>query len=172
MSAPAYPAYKESGFAWFGDVPAHWTVTRLKYLGEAIIGLTYDPSQVVNGDSGTLVLRSSNVQKGKIILDDNVYVDATIPPDLITIIGDILICSRNGSRALIGKNATIDALSVGQTFGAFMTIFRSRHSRYVSWLLNSPLFEFQSGAFLTSTINQLTVGVLNNFEVPLPPEAE
>jgi type I restriction enzyme, S subunit len=34
------------------------------------------------------------------------------------------------------------------------------------------LFEFQSGAFMTSTINQLTIGVLNNFEVPLPPKDE
>ena len=25
---------------------------------------------------------------------------------------------------------------------------------------------------MTSTINQLTVGVLNNFEIPLPPEGE
>src|SRR5207244_3054878 len=39
-------------------------------------------------------------------------------------------------------------------------------------VLNSQLFEYQSGAFLTSTINQLTVSVLSNFEVPMPPASE
>ncbi|MFZ2628567.1 MAG: restriction endonuclease subunit S, partial [Rugosibacter sp.] len=161
---------KPSGIEWLGDVPAHWELKRLKYLGDAITGLTYSPADIVEDDTnGTLVLRSSNVQHGVITFDDNVYVSAAIPEELVTQIGDILICSRNGSRALIGKNATIDETSVGLTFGAFMTVFRSKHSAYLACVLNSPLFEFQSGAFMTSTINQLTIGVLNNFEVPFPP---
>ena len=163
---------KASGVEWLGEVPGHWEVKRLKYLGEAIIGLTYSPADVVEEGDGTLVLRSSNVQKGVITFDDNVYVSAAIPEKLVTRAGDILICSRNGSRALIGKNATIGEDADGLTFGAFMTLFRSQHNAYISWVLNSPLFEFQSGAFMTSTINQLTVGVLNNFEVPFPPEPE
>ena len=112
------------------------------------------------------------MQGGKIVFDDNVYVATAIPEVLVTKVSDILICSRNGSRALIGKNAMIDEASAGLTFGAFMTIFRSLHSAYISCVLNSPLFEFQSGAFMTSTINQLTIGVLNNFEVPFPPSGE
>ena len=163
---------KPSGIEWLGDVPAHWELKRLKYLGDAIIGLTYSPADIVEEGSGTLVLRSSNVQGGQIVYDDNVYVSAAIPEELVTKVGDILICSRNGSRALIGKNAVIDERAAGLTFGAFMTIFRSPHSAYLACVLNSPLFEFQSGAFMTSTINQLTVGVLNNFEVPLPPAVE
>jgi hypothetical protein len=106
---------------------------------------------------GTLVLRSSNIQDRKIILDDNVYVQMPIPDELITRKGDILICSRNGSRDLIGKNAQIDEESVGCSFGAFTTLFRSEHNRYLYYLFNSPLFEYQSGRFLTATINQLTI---------------
>jgi type I restriction enzyme S subunit len=163
---------KASGIEWLGQVPAHWEVKRLKYLGEAIIGLTYEPANVTDELNGLLVLRSSNVQGGKITFDDNVYVSSAVPSKLITQVGDILICSRNGSRALIGKNATIDAEAAGLTFGAFMTVFRSQFSDYLSCVFNSPLFEFQSGAFLTSTINQLTVGILNDFEVPFPPGIE
>lgn len=32
MSLPRYPAYRDSGVAWIGSVPAHWSVTRLKFL--------------------------------------------------------------------------------------------------------------------------------------------
>ncbi|MCS6930717.1 MAG: hypothetical protein NZM27_00725, partial [Acetobacteraceae bacterium] len=30
MSLPAYPAYRDSGVPWLGQVPAHWEVKRLK----------------------------------------------------------------------------------------------------------------------------------------------
>ncbi|QQL43718.1 restriction endonuclease subunit S [Sulfuriroseicoccus oceanibius] len=163
---------KPSGIEWLGDIPEHWEVKKLKHLGEAIIGLTYGPGDIVDESCGTLVLRSSNVQKGQISFNDNVYVCCEIPEKLITRPGDILICSRNGSRALIGKNATITEQSQGLTFGAFMTIYRSPDSAFIGCVLNSPLFEFQAGAFMTSTINQLTIGVLNNFEIPYPPADE
>jgi type I restriction enzyme, S subunit len=163
---------KPSSVDWLGNIPSHWELTKLKYLGNAIIGLTYSPGDVVAEGEGILVLRSSNIQDGQITYEDNVYVSRTIPEDLFCRAGDILICSRNGSRALIGKNATIDTQAEGATFGAFTTIFRSNLNSYLSWLLNSQLFEFQSSAFLTSTINQLTIGTLRSFQVPIPPEDE
>lgn len=160
---------KDSGVEWLGEVPERWTVKRLRFVGEAVIGLTYDPSEVVDESEGVLVLRSSNVQGGKITFDDNVFVSAHISNKLITQVGDILICSRNGSRALIGKNAKIELDSAGVTFGAFMTIFRSGINDFLFYVFNSMIFDYQSGSFMTTTINQLTVGNLYEFEVPLPP---
>lgn len=163
---------KPSGIDWLGDIPSHWDIKQLKHIGDAQIGLTYDPSELVNEDEGVLVLRSSNVQQGQICYDDNVYVSKEIPEKLITRSDDILICSRNGSRALIGKNALISGNAIGVTFGAFMTIFRSSLNKYLVWVLGSQIFEFQSGSFLTSTINQLTIGNLYSFTIPIPPQEE
>ena len=50
-----------------------------------------------------------------------------------------------------------------------MTIYRSKLPQFIYWVLNSSLFSYQSGTFLTSTINQLTTGNLNSFETPFPP---
>jgi len=164
---------KDSGVEWLGEIPVHWEVKRLKYLGDAIIGLTYEPSDVVGtDDEGVLVLRASNVKDGHIALEDNVFVRCAIPDRLRTKPGDILICSRSGSRALIGKSAKIDGTTVGLTFGTFMTVFRSVCNDYLFYVFNSMLFEYQSGAFLTSTINQLTVNNLKDFTVPVPPDGE
>ncbi len=33
MSFPRYPAYKDSGVEWLGEVPAHWEVVPIKHLG-------------------------------------------------------------------------------------------------------------------------------------------
>ena len=163
---------KDSGVEWLGEIPSHWEVKRLKNVGKAEIGLTFSLADVVDQDEGLLVLRASNISDGRIVDDDNVYVQCSVPEKLITKVGDILICSRSGSRALIGKNAKLDCRSSGITFGAFMTIFRSIHNDYLHYVFNSALFEFQSGVFVTSTINQLTLGMLNSFSVPLPPSTE
>jgi len=166
-----YDEYKDSGVEWIGEIPEDWEIKKLKYIGKSIIGLTYSPEEVIPAD-GILVLRSSNIQDSKLSLKDCVYVDKIIPQKLVVRKGDILICSRNGSRALIGKNITIDEELEGNTFGAFMTVFRTNYYEFVSKYFNSQVFNGQSGLFLTSTVNQLTIHTLNNFYIALPPKDE
>lgn len=159
---------KDSGVEWLGEIPSHWEMKRLAYLGSARNGLTYSPENISDQESGILVLRSSNIQNSSLCFDDNVYVDSIIPEQFLVKENDLLICSRNGSRNLIGKNALISKDAEGMAFGAFMAIFRSKINTYIFWVLNSPLFDYQSGSFLTSTINQLTIGNLNSMKIPVP----
>ena len=58
MSFPRYGSYKDSGVEWLGELPIHWEVKRLRYLGEAIIGLTYDPADVTDQNDEHGVLRA------------------------------------------------------------------------------------------------------------------
>ncbi|MEJ6981758.1 restriction endonuclease subunit S [Pedobacter sp. P351] len=159
---------KDSGVEWIGKIPNHWELKRLKFIGSAFGGLTYAPNNVVEENEGTLVLRSSNIQNGELSLKDNVYVNSKIPVKLTLKRGDILICSRNGSKNLIGKNICIDKDMEGSTFGAFMMIFRSPNWKFLKHYFNSSIFTSQSALFLTATINQLTTSTLNNFWIALP----
>lgn len=146
---------KASGIEWIGEIPQHWEVRKLKTIGVYRNGLTYSPEDLCEDSKGTLVLRSSNIKNGKLILGDNVYVKSNIPEALIVQKGDILICSRNGSKELIGKNAIINE-NVNASFGAFMMIFRCNYPEYMYYILNSHIFNYYLGSFFTSTINQLT----------------
>ncbi len=168
-----YDAYKDSGVEWIGEIPNHWEVKKLKYIGSSIIGLTYSPNDLCSVEEGTLVARSSNIFEGKFVLDksDNVYVKSKVPSKLFLKADDILICSRNGSRDLIGKCAYIKDDS-NYSFGAFTTVFRGHFNHYLFYILNSDIFKRLSGTFLTSTINQLTISNLNSISIPLPPERE
>ena len=164
---------KDSGVEWLGEVPEHWEVTRLKNIGKSIIGLTYSPNEICNPDDDSyLVLRSSNVQNGQLSFLDNVYVKSYVSEKLKIKKNDILICSRNGSRDLIGKNTIIKNPPKNSTFGAFMTVYRSEHADYVYWILNSYIFKAQAGSYLTTTVNQLTINNLNNMTVPFAPTSE
>lgn len=155
---------KDSGIEWIGDIPKHWEILKVKNIGEYRNGLTYSPLDLTDADKGTLVLRSSNVRNGKISLEDNVYVSCRIRPDLKVRQGDILICSRNGSRELIGKNAIIGN-DMDASFGAFMMVFRCLCPRYMYYIFNSAVFSYYLGSFFTSTINQLTGSNFGNMKI-------
>ncbi len=160
---------KDSGIDWIGKIPEHWEVRRIKTLGEYRNGLTYNPENMVDESNGTLVLRSSNIQNGKIVLDDNVFVNTIIPEQLLVHKGDIIICSRNGSRELVGKNALIKE-DIMASFGAFMMIFRTNYPEYISYILNSAIFSYYLSTFFTATINQLTGSNFGNMQIVFCPD--
>ena len=112
---------RDSGIPWLGKVPVHWEVKKLKFSGDPIIGLTYAPDEITDEQNGTLVLRANNIQDGKLVANDAVYVSTDAPEKLRLRTGDILICSRNGSRHLIGKCGRVTPEFVGSYFGAFNT---------------------------------------------------
>jgi type I restriction enzyme S subunit len=147
-----------------------WKETTLGEIGECTIGLTYEPENVVK--HGLLVLRSSNIQDGHLEYSDNVYVNMSIPDHLYTRAGDILICVRNGSRALIGKCAQIDQASAGVTFGAFMSVYRTKHWRFVFHAFQGESIQRQIRDNIGATINQITNKDLKSFCVKLPPADE
>lgn len=156
--------FKESQIPWMGKIPSHYEVVTLKRLGTARNGLSYSPGEVA--DNGILVLRSSNIQNNKLSLNDNVYVKKEINEDLLLKENDLLICSRNGSKNLIGKNILINKDMKGQTFGAFMCVYRSKYNKYIRYVLNSHIFDYYLANFLTSTINQLTTSNLYSIKIP------
>ena len=150
-----------------GVIPEDWEVVELPEVGESIIGLTYSPSHI--SPYGKLVLRSSNVQNGRLSFKDNVFVEMDFPERVIVKEGDILICVRNGSKRLIGKCALIDKKTEGSAFGAFMSVFRSKKSRYVFFQFQSHIIQRQINQSLGATINQITNKDLASFKIPLPP---
>ena len=156
---------KDSGIEWIGEIPEGWEVRKLKYIGDSKNGLTYSPLDMVDENQGILVLRSSNIQKGKLSFEDNVYVKYA-PKKLHVRKGDIIICSRNGSADLVGKCAIIDR-EMYATFGAFMMRFRSPHNdKYIYYLLSIAISKYKQ-LFATSTINQLTLGIFADMKVPI-----
>jgi type I restriction enzyme S subunit len=153
------------------EIPEGWEWERIRNISQSYIGLTYSPSEV--SSTGIIVLRSSNIQDGKIVLNDIVRVSKTISKKLQIEKNDIVICARNGSAKLVGKSAIVTKIDEPMTFGAFMAICKTSLYQYVSIFLQSDLFFSQlRGVSGTTTINQLTQSNFNNFLIPIPPKNE
>lgn len=162
---------KPSGVDWIGNIPSHWQVSRVKYLGTTLNGLTYKPINVTGADTGVLVLRASNIQNGMLTFEDNVYVDMQIPPELMVQTNDIIICSTNGSLSLVGKLAIVSS-DLHATFGSFMLLFRNSPNQHFSHYMLDVVIPKYKALFATTTINQLTKTTFGNMFCPLPPLEE
>jgi type I restriction enzyme S subunit len=151
-----------------GTIPEDWTIIPLGQVAGCFVGLTYSPLDV--REFGTLVLRSSNVQGGRLAFEDNVFVDMDIPERAITREGDILICVRNGSRQLIGKCAQIDKATAGSAFGAFMAILRGESGLFLFHQFQSNILKRQISDGMGATINQITNRDMAGYKVIYPPD--
>ena len=153
------------------DLPDGWSWSRISSIGTTNIGLTYKPMDIA--DEGTIVLRSSNIKNGKIDLTDLVRVKTIIRENQFVEQNDIVICARNGSKALVGKCAIFNlAMSESVSFGAFMAILRTAFYDYVYYFLNTQLFRNILNSDDSKQINQLTQDMLKNTLIPFPPQNE
>lgn len=152
------------------EIPENWMWVRLQDIGSTNIGLTYHPTDVSN--NGTIVIRSSNIQNGKMDYSDIVRVDCRINENQYLNHNDIVICARNGSKALVGKNAIYDGESNKVAFGAFMAVYRTICFKFIYYYFNTLAFKRYFSSDDSKQINQVTQAILKESVVPLPPLAE
>ena len=151
----------------FPEFSGEWKKHSLGEIGETIIGLTYKPSDVVDNNE-IIVFRSSNIKNGMIDYSDLVRVNKHIKDKIITKENDILVCARNGSQRLIGKNAIIKQEDANNTFGAFMMVYRANDNPFILPLLSTKKYFSQVGENLGARINQITTSDFNGFEFYFP----
>ena len=114
-----------------------------KFSDVAVIrrGLTYSPTNIVDGADGVRVLRSSNINEDHFVLnDDDVFVDeSAVNIDLVHD-GDILITAANGSPRLVGKRARISDLPGKTVHGGFMLVASSPCSDFLCASMGSSWY--------------------------------
>lgn len=153
-----------------GKAYPKWIEKKLEHVGEIVSGLTYSPNDI--HQDGVLVLRSSNVQGRRLSFEDNVYVNVSEGGFNPVKENDILICVRNGSKNLIGKNAIISKKNAGLAFGAFMTVFRSKYNLFLFHYFDSDMYKNEVHKNLGATINSINGSDLKKFKIPFPSEPE
>jgi type I restriction enzyme, S subunit len=148
-----------------------WIKTAIRDIAVIKIGLTYKPENV--SEDGFFVIRSSNIQDAKFIRrSDDVYVKSDIPENLDVLKDDIIMCARNGSKALIGKSAIIPISMPSTTFGAFMLRIRGKHNQYLYQYFQSYDFFKYINRDMGATINQVTTNYLGELTISIPPLPE
>jgi len=141
-------------------------------IADVYIGLTYKPENV--SESGTIVLRSGNIQNQSLQVEtDIVRVSGVkIADNKFIKDKDILMCARNGSARLVGKSCLIRNPSEEMAFGAFMSVIRTPFPYFLQGFFSSDYFKNQLTNVGTTSVNQITSKMLNNYSVIMPTDEQ
>ena len=166
VPALRFPEFQNAG---------EWNPYKLNDFGPFFRGLTYSTADV-NDNDGIGVLRATNIQNNRLILDqDLVFVNKTCSFEQRLQKGDVVICMSNGSKALVGKNAELDQdIPYDLTVGAFCSIFRPKNV-FAKYLLQTDSYtKFVALAIGGGNINNLKNFDLENFVqfAPTKPEEQ
>ncbi|PCC97330.1 restriction endonuclease subunit S [Halopseudomonas pelagia] len=62
---------KDSGVEWLGEVPAHWTVTKLKFVTDQVVDCPHE-TPIYDPDGDYLVIRTADIDQG-VLKPDRMY---------------------------------------------------------------------------------------------------
>lgn len=154
----------------FKGFSGEWVETKLGDVGLFYRGISYNATNVCG--SGLLVLRSSNIQSSRLILDSDLqFVNKECPEEISLRKGDIAICMSNGSKALVGKSAVCESNPVTPTtVGAFCSIYRSENTLSPYLLQTVKYSNYLHELLAGSSINNLKNSDLCNLIFRIPPK--
>jgi type I restriction enzyme S subunit len=175
MSFPTYPAYRDSGVAWLGRVPAGWSVRRLRFLADI------RPSSVDKHSlEGELPVRLCNyvdVYKNDRITDTLAFLEATATPAEIERFslraGDVLITKDSETPDDIAAAALVEPSAAGVVCGYHLALLRSVPGAvggaFLFWAFKAPETLAQCSVRAQGiTRFGLSTGAFGDVLLPLP----
>lgn len=162
-----YPAYKDSGVEWLGEVPSTWEVTRVKTLFEIkkrIVGeLGHD---VLSVTQNGIRVRDTESNDGQVSMDYSKY-QIVEPNDFVMNHMDLLtgyvdISQFQGVTSPDYRVFTVRNSKLSGRY--FLYLFQNGYRRRIFYAFGQGASEF--GRWRMPTDN------FNNFEMPLPPLTE
>ncbi len=134
-----YPAYKNSGVEWLGEVPEHWEVKRLKTIA------AINPEALGENTSPDLSLEYidiSNVDSVEGVLEKQQYVFETAPSRARRIVrhGDVIVSTVRTYLRAIAEIENPEPNLVVSTGFAVIRPHTSLYSRFAGYSLRAPYF--------------------------------
>jgi type I restriction enzyme S subunit len=171
---PAAPM-KDSGIDWLGEVPAHWSITRIKHISAHVVDCLHT-TPTYDGDVEFPAVRTADVDRGTLLLDQARLVSREVYEERIQrlrpIAGDILY-SREGER--FGMAALVPE-GVHLCLGQRMMMLRVKAligPAYIMWVLNSDaIYQQVTVGAGGSTSPHVNISDVINFHIPSPPFEE
>jgi type I restriction enzyme S subunit len=161
---------KDSGIEWLGEVPEHWEVNRLKYLGKFINGFSFKSTDFIQ--SGIRVLKISNIQNMHINWSDESFIDESyygIYKDFRVLKNDIVFALTRPIISTGIKVALIDSdekILINQRNSIYRPI--SINVKWIYYLLLSSNFIQEFDSKIDKTGQQPNISSFDIGEITVP----
>lgn len=170
-----YDSYKNSGVAWIGEIPEHWSIGKLKHFSDKVTdGSHHSPPTL---ETGKRYLSVKDIGQNELLFDDckkisNEEFELLVRNGCQPIKGDILLTKDGtiGRAAIVGDDNDFVVLSS-------LGIIRPNKNKYNSvflreWLVSDLNIEQMLSLIQGSALRRITITIINNLIVTLPPKEE
>jgi len=167
-----YPAYKDSGVPWLGEVPEHWEIRRLKHIYQRIVGGSTPSSSEPSYWGGDVIwITPVDVSRSKRLTTSLRKItreglascsSELVPPECIVVtsrapVGNVAIamvdlCTNQGCKALVPDE----------------TVVQSAYGFATFHILQAELQSLATG----TTFTEISTSKLGAVPLPLPPLLE
>ena len=166
-----YPAYKDSGIKWLGEIPAHWEVKRLKFLlQEALQYGANEPAELMDPDLPRYIRITDVGEDGRLREETFRSIPKDVARPYLLQDGDLLF-ARSG--ATVGKTFRFEpswgrAAYAGYLIRARLKLQRCS-SRFVQYFTKSKSYwDWLQTNFIQATIQNVSAERYANLGIALP----
>ena len=160
---------KPSGVAWIGEIPKHWTLTRLKYISNIPVtyGLNIEADRYTT--EGIRLIRITDIGEGGSLTQKGVYLPEDCVPQEQMLNSYDLLLSRSG--ATVGKSYL--HLETGKyTSAGYLVRFNFDDywtSKFIYYVTLSHFYRnWLEQQIIISTIQNVNGEKYSNFRLPIP----
>ena len=177
MTLRRYERYKYSGVEWLGAVPAHWGVTRLKFIAHVQTGVAKGKDNAGKQTMAVPYLRVANVQDGYLDLDEVATIE--LPAD------DLPRYRLRAGDVLMNEGGDYDKLGRGHVWdGSIDPCIHQNHvfavrpfgvsPQWLNLVTGSAYAQFYFMSRSKQSTNLASISSTNVMELPvvLPPAPE
>ncbi|WP_411837295.1 restriction endonuclease subunit S [Paracoccus sp. ME4] len=169
-----YPAYRESGVEWLGEVPEGWDVVSVKRAFNITLGKMLQNEQRSDDDFKAPYLRAANVQWGRVDVSDikSMWFSSSEARSLALVAGDLLV-SEGGD---VGRSAIwqseIPNCFIQNSVHRVRALSGNSSNFLYYWMVTIKSKGFIDVLCNKSTIAHFTVEKFAEVPMPLPTFAE
>jgi len=171
-------AVKASGYPEIGDVPAHWSVKRLKFLGEVRSGIAKGKDHGEKEVVAMPYLRVANVQDGYVDLDEVLEIDVGVHEvtRFLLKVGDVLM-NEGGDNDKLGRGTVWQGQIAPCVHQNHVFAVRLREIGLAEWVARFTSTDAARSYFFLRSKQSTNLASINQsnvreLPVPMPPADE
>jgi type I restriction enzyme S subunit len=169
-----YPAYRDSGVEWIGEVPEHWKHTKIIYYSQLKTGGTPNRDTEEYWIDGTINWMSSGEINKKYVFDteQKITISGLNNSNATMLPKDTVMIALNGQGKTKGMVAVLKTeTTCNQSLAGFICDEQDLHYNYLFYYLQSK-YKQMRGLVGDDSREGLSLGLLKSIYISLPPLKE
>ena len=168
-----YPAYKDSGVEWLGEVPGHWQSVSLRWISCLFVGGTPDRANLTYWENGTIPWINSGAVNQSLITRPSSYIteEAYRNSSAKWVPKGALVMALAGQGRTKGTVAQLDIDTTCNQSMAAIVPNPCKNARFLFWWLASN-YEKIRGLAGGDLRDGLNLEMLGSIKCPVPPYEE